>query len=87
MSFISLQPRLASRDFSTAIGSYSELTVPAPSASEDLSQIVLAAVSQEQDPPVGCERPGLVGVFPTGVAEKHIPVCTYLSAPLVFNCS
>lgn len=37
--------------------------------------------------PVRCEGPGLEGVFLTGVAQKHIPIRTYLSAALVFSCS
>lgn len=37
--------------------------------------------------PVRWEGPGFVGVFFTGVAQKHIPIRTYLSAALVFSGS
>ena len=48
MSFISLRPRLARRDFTAAIGSCSELTIPAPWAPVDPSQIVPSAVNHEE---------------------------------------
>lgn len=87
MSFIWLQPRLARRLFSFCHWFVHRTRHTCPLALVDWSQNTYSSRQSGGYQPVGAERPGLASAFPTGVAEKHIPLRTYLSAPLAFTCS
>lgn len=87
MSFIWLQPRLARRQILCLPLVHGPNSPYLPPGSCGLEPNSSSTCQSQGYQPVGWERPGLAGVFPTGVVEKHIPNCTYLSAPLVFSCS
>lgn len=86
MSFISPKPRLAPTDFLPRHWFTVRTHHTCPPAFEESRQIAVAIVSHREDQPVSCERPGLVGVLPTGVGE-NIPLSAYLSALQVLSCS